>query len=75
MKMKRETHQSRKRNSHLIIAQKIITPVPYKLEKKKVMLRNGWSLSPADRSLPLGDLPLNIAVSSSEKLVAVTNNG
>jgi len=41
----------------------------------KIILPNGWSLSPAGRSLPLGDLPLNIAVSSSKKLIAVTNNG
>jgi hypothetical protein len=43
--------------------------------QKKVTLPNGWSLSPAGRSLPLGDLPLNIAVSKSKKLMAVTNNG
>ncbi len=43
--------------------------------QKKVQLPNGWSLSPAGRSLPLGDLPLNIAVSKSKKLMAVTNNG
>ena len=36
---------------------------------------NGWSISPAGRSLPLGDLPLNIAVSKSKRLAAVTNNG
>jgi len=42
---------------------------------KPVTLPNGWSLSPAGRSFPLGDLPLNIAVSKSKKLVAVTNNG
>lgn len=41
----------------------------------KVLLPNGWSLSPAGRSLPLGDLPLNIAVSKSKKWIAVTNNG
>jgi YVTN family beta-propeller protein len=40
-----------------------------------VTLPNGWSLSPAGRSLPLGDLPLNIAVSDSKQLMAVTNNG
>jgi YVTN family beta-propeller protein len=40
-----------------------------------VLLPNGWKLSPAGRSLPLGDLPLNIAVSRSKKLMAVTNNG
>ncbi len=42
---------------------------------KKVTLPNGWSLSPAGRSIPLGDLPLNMAVSSSKKWIAVTNNG
>src|SRR5947209_1843592 len=42
---------------------------------EKVRLPNGWSLSPARRSLPLGDLPLNIAVSASKKYIAVTNNG
>src|SRR5688572_6192378 len=45
------------------------------LSKKKVTLPNGWQLSPAGRSIPLGDLPLNIAVSNSKKFIAVTNNG
>lgn len=45
------------------------------LELKKVMLPNGWGLTPVGRSFPLGDLPLNIAVSKSKKLMAVTNNG
>ena len=40
-----------------------------------VLLPNGWSLTPAGRSFPLGDLPLNIAVSPSGKRMAVTNNG
>ena len=43
--------------------------------QKEITLPNGWSLSPAGRSLPLGDLPLNIAVSNSKRLIAVTNNG
>jgi YVTN family beta-propeller protein len=43
--------------------------------QKELTLPNGWSLSPAGRSLPLGDLPLNMAVSPSKKLMAVTNNG
>lgn len=38
-------------------------------------LSNGWKLSPVGRSLPLGDLPLNIATDKAEKLMAVTNNG
>jgi YVTN family beta-propeller protein len=41
----------------------------------KITLPNGWSLSPAGRGYLLGDLPLNIAVSNSKKLMAVTNNG
>ena len=44
-------------------------------DNQRVLLPNGWWLSPAGRSLPLGDLPLNIAVSSSKKYIAVTNNG
>lgn len=42
---------------------------------QEVLLPNGWALTPAGRSLEVGDLPLNIAVSSSQKLMAVTNNG
>ncbi|GGD79589.1 hypothetical protein GCM10011514_49440 [Emticicia aquatilis] len=42
---------------------------------QEVLLPNGWSLTPAGRSLEVGDLPLNIAVSASQKLMAVTNNG
>jgi len=42
----------------------------------QVLLPNGWKLSPAGhKSLQLGDLPLNIQISSSGKLMAVTNNG
>lgn len=46
-----------------------------KLEAKRVHLPNGWNLTPAGKSLPLGDLPLNLAVSRSKKYLAVTNNG
>ena len=52
----------------IAIAQKI-SPLP------TVQLPNGWKLSPVGNNLPLGDLPLNIAVSKSGKLLAVTNNG
>ncbi len=41
----------------------------------QVKLPNGWSLSPVGRNFPLGDLPLNIAISASGKRMAVTNNG
>jgi YVTN family beta-propeller protein len=40
-----------------------------------ISLPNGWKLSPAGKSFPLGDLPLNIAISNSKKFLAVTNNG
>jgi DNA-binding beta-propeller fold protein YncE len=45
------------------------------LDHKRVVLPNGWSLTPTGKSLPLGDLPLNMAVSPSGKYLAVTNNG
>lgn len=45
------------------------------IKTSRIKLPNGWSLSPIGKSLPLGDLPLNIAVSPSKKLLAVTNNG
>ncbi|MBN9296773.1 MAG: bifunctional YncE family protein/alkaline phosphatase family protein [Filimonas sp.] len=45
------------------------------IESKRVHLPNGWSLTPVGKSLPLGDLPLNLVVSRSKKLAAVTNNG
>jgi len=41
----------------------------------RILLPNGWSLTPAGASLTLGDLPLNIAVSTSGRWLAVTNNG
>lgn len=41
----------------------------------KILLSNGWSLSPAGRSLPLEDLPLNMQLSPSGNLLAVSSNG
>lgn len=40
-----------------------------------ITLPNGWKLSPAGTSMPLGDLPLNIAVGKAEKYMAVLNCG
>src|SRR5665648_1002228 len=45
------------------------------IESNRVSLMNGWKLSPVGKMLPVGDLPLNIAVSASGKMLAVTNNG
>jgi YVTN family beta-propeller protein len=53
--------------------------VPGKIEHTgQVLLPNGWKLSPAGRTLALGamsDLPLNLQISKSGDLMAVTNNG
>ncbi len=45
------------------------------IESNRVSLPNGWNLTPVGKMLPVGDLPLNIAVSRSGKMLAVTNNG
>jgi YVTN family beta-propeller protein len=45
------------------------------IEQNRVKLPNGWSITPVGRALPLGDLPLNIAVSKNHRYIAVTNNG
>lgn len=44
-------------------------------QTQQVLLPNGWKLSPAGSYLRLGDLPLNMQLSNSGKLLAVTNNG
>jgi len=48
---------------------------PGKKADRSMLLPTGWSLTPAGTSIPLGDLPLNIAVSPDQKYLAVTNNG
>jgi YVTN family beta-propeller protein len=45
------------------------------IESHRVTLPNGWKLTPVGKVLPLGDLPLNVAISPSKKYMAVTNNG
>ncbi len=52
-----------------------VTTITAAQSPQNITLPNGWSLSPAGRSLPLGDLPLNMAISPSKKYMAVTNNG
>ncbi|MEL6275752.1 MAG: hypothetical protein AAFU03_11660, partial [Bacteroidota bacterium] len=44
-------------------------------DARRTQLPNGWALSPVGRSLPLGDLPLNMVVSANGNRMAVTNNG
>lgn len=54
---------------------KLISQTKPNILPEPIQLPNGWMLSPAGKGFPLGDLPLNIAVSKSGKLMAVTNNG
>jgi len=41
----------------------------------QTLLPNGWKLSPAGTATPLGDLPLNLQISSDGRLAAVVNAG
>ncbi|OYV86688.1 MAG: hypothetical protein B7Z63_03595, partial [Ignavibacteriae bacterium 37-53-5] len=41
----------------------------------RVLLPNGWWLSPAGASIKLGDLPLNAAVSPDQRYLAITPGG
>jgi len=59
----------------LILPFHLIAQTPGMTKSGAILLPNGWKLSPAGETRILGDLPLNIAVSHSEKLLAVTNNG
>ena len=42
---------------------------------KQITLPNGWGLSPAGKSVALGDLPLNLVTSPDKRYMAVSNNG
>jgi DNA-binding beta-propeller fold protein YncE len=60
----------------VFISVSVIAQIPGKVKgTSQILLPNGWKLSPAGRSLTLGDLPLNMQLSTSGKLLAVTNNG
>lgn len=62
--------------SLLLLSQCIFGQRPgFQPAAQSVLLPTGWSLTPAGSSLPLGDLPLNIAVAPNRKWMAVTNNG
>ncbi len=59
-----------------VLSSTAFAQLPGKIAKTdQVLLPNGWKLSPAGRSLQLGDLPLNMQLSATGKLLAVTNNG
>jgi YVTN family beta-propeller protein len=53
-----------------------LVPILICAQKQPVInLPNGWSLTPAGKQVAVGDLPLNMAVSSNKKWIAITNNG
>ncbi len=58
----------------VVIASLLLLANPV-LAQNKTLLPNGWTLTPAGRSVALGDLPLNLAISKDNKYIAVTNNG
>ncbi len=41
----------------------------------RVLLPNGWWLSPAGKSIRLGELPLNAAISPDQRYLAITQDG
>jgi YVTN family beta-propeller protein len=49
--------------------------LPGKLADGRVLLPNGWYLSPAGMQVELGELPLNIVVTPDERYVITTDNG
>src|ERR1700761_7969195 len=60
----------------VLVALQVSAQLPGKMQQTgQVLLPNGWKLSPARTWLQLGDLPLNIQLSASGRLLAVTNNG
>ncbi len=53
----------------------LLHPLANQLTEKQVLLPNGWSLSPAGTTIPLGDFPMNLVVDPAGRFMAVTNNG
>lgn len=53
--------------------QKITTPG--NVTGNRVLLSNGWYLSPAGSQVDIGDLPLNMVISPDERYAVTTNNG
>ena len=45
------------------------------MNKMRVKLPNGWSLTPVGKQLHTSDLPLNLIVSHNKKYLAISNNG
>jgi YVTN family beta-propeller protein len=58
-----------------LILSGVHSQTPDEISARRITLPNGWALSPMGKMLTLGDLPLNLAISPSQNLLAVTNNG
>jgi YVTN family beta-propeller protein len=59
-----------------ILAQHNFPETIKKLSENRLQLPNGWSITPAGKSIALNhDLPLNMVLSPDKKLLAITNNG
>jgi YVTN family beta-propeller protein len=69
------------RNTTIVLALFLLAAIPLtaqtlqELEARRIGLPNGWKLTPVGKSVPLGDLPLNLSISHNRELLAVTNNG
>lgn len=59
----------------IVLSLQIFSQTTPQLNEKRVLLPNGWSLTPVGNQIQLGDLPLNMAVSPNKKHIAITNNG
>lgn len=49
--------------------------LPGRLPDGRVLLPNGWSLTPAGEQVSVGELPLNMVATPDEQYVIVINNG
>jgi YVTN family beta-propeller protein len=49
--------------------------LPGRLPDGRILLPNGWYLSPAGSQIDIGDLPLNIDISPDERYALVLNSG
>ena len=59
----------------MVLGNQCLGQTSTELNQKRIMLPNGWSITPVGKQVALGDLPLNLVVSNNKKLMAVTNNG
>jgi YVTN family beta-propeller protein len=59
----------------IILAGNLLSQSIDQIGKHKIFLPNGWGITVIGKSIPLGDLPLNLVVSPDKEMIAATNNG